>query len=210
MSANLSLSSVIEKNKIDSNVPMIIGLKIDVVDPDSRQVVETLRVVSNNENLTVLGKEYVASSFEVKIEESTEDLPSASITIIDITQTVQRYMQEYRGGNGTHVTVMFFFAPTNVVDNIDAEFTFDVKSSSSSTNDYSITWQIGPENPLTQPLPSRMQMRERCQWRYKGTECGYSGSLPSCDLSLDGDNGCRTHENQTRFGGYPGIQVQNV
>lgn len=210
MPSNYTLNSVIEKNSIDSDVPMLMALKVDVVDPDSLEVVETLRIVANSENINIFGEEYIATPFSVEMQESSEDMPTASITIIDITQTVQAYMQKYKGGNGTHVTLYIFYAPSTDIQNVESEFTFDVKSSRSKSSDYSVTWQIGAENPITQPLPARKQMRERCQWRYKGEECGYTGELPTCDLSLDGDNGCRVHENQTRFGGFPGIQVRNI
>tara|TARA_Y100001001_G_C8013277_1_gene310514 strand:+ start:577 stop:1209 length:633 start_codon:yes stop_codon:yes gene_type:complete len=210
MPSNYSLNSVIEKNSIDSDVPMLMALKVDVVDPDSLSVVETICIVANTENINIFGEEYIASPFSVELEETTEDMPTASITIIDITQTVQSYMQKYKGGNGTKVTLYIFYAPSTNVNHVETEYTFDVKSSRTKSSDYSVTWQIGAENPITQPLPARKQMRERCQWRYKGEECGYVGELPTCDLSLDGDNGCRVHENQTRFGGFPGIQVRNI
>lgn len=210
MPSNYSLNSVIEKNSIDSDVPMLMALKVDVVDPDSLEVVETIRIVANTENVNIFGEEYIASPFSVQLEESAEDMPSASITIIDITQTVQSYMQKYKGGNGTHVTLYIFYAPSTDIWHVETEYTFDVKSSRSKSSDYSVTWQIGAENPITQPLPARKQMRERCQWRYKGQECGYQGSLATCDLSLDGTNGCRAHQNQTRFGGFPGIQARNI
>lgn len=210
MSINYSLNSVIEKNSIDSNVPMLIALKIDVVDPDSESVVETLRIVANTEDVNVMGEDYTASPFTVEMQESSDDMPTASITIIDITQTVQAYMQEYKGGNGTHITMMMFYAPSTTVTHVEAEYTFDVKSSRSRAADYSVTWSIGAENPLTYPLPARKQMRERCQWRYKGEECGYNGSKPSCDLSLEGENGCREHDNVIRFGGFPGIQIRST
>lgn len=48
----------------------------------------------------------------------------------------------------------------------------------------------------------------KCTKRYKDAnpgECGYSGSLPSCDHTYDGPNGCRIHfseeEAKIRYGG---------
>lgn len=210
MPSNYTLNSVIEKNSIDSDVPMLMALKIDVVDPDTMSVVETLRIVANTENITIFGDEYIATPFSVELQESSEDMPTASVTVIDITQTVQSYMQKYKGGNGTHITLYIFYAPSTNITHVETEYTFDVKSSRSRASDYSVTWQIGAENPITKPLPARKQMRERCQWRYKGEECGYSGALPTCDLSLEGANGCRAHDNQVRFGGFPGIKANNT
>jgi hypothetical protein len=210
MSHDFSLASVLNKNRVDSDVPLLMALKIDVVNPATTQVVETLRVVANNEDITLLGETYVASAFDVSLEESSEELPSISINVVDITQTIQRYMQDYKGGNGTHVTMYIFFAPSTTVTHVESEYKFDVKSASSNADKYTVSWEVGAENPLTLPIPARYQMKERCQWRYKSAECGYAGAMASCDLSLEGANGCRAHDNHTRFGGLPGIQVSNV
>lgn len=50
------------------------------------------------------------------------------------------------------------------------------------------------------------EVKPSCVWKYKdGINCDYSGSLPSCDLSFDGINGCITHFGfdmaRARFGG---------
>lgn len=42
-----------------------------------------------------------------------------------------------------------------------------------------------------------------CIFRYRDESCGYTGPLPDCDKSFAGPNGCRTHGNAPRFGGFP-------
>lgn len=55
-------------------------------------------------------------------------------------------------------------------------------------------------------LPRRVYLRDRCAWIYKDSNtCQYTGPLPTCDKSLDGNNGCRAHSNTARFGGFPAI-----
>lgn len=41
-----------------------------------------------------------------------------------------------------------------------------------------------------------------CVYPYRDSEtCGYTGTLPSCDLTLKGSNGCEAHGNAHRHGG---------
>lgn len=41
-----------------------------------------------------------------------------------------------------------------------------------------------------------------CVYPYRDPEtCGYTGTLPTCDLTLKGANGCETHNNAHRHGG---------
>lgn len=68
-----------------------------------------------------------------------------------------------------------------------------------------VIFELGHPDFMLQVFPGRSFLRTRCSWVYKGDECAYAGSLPSCDRTLEGVNGCRVHANQTRFGGAPAI-----
>lgn len=207
---NISLSAVLNKNQVASDAPWLIALKIEAVDPNTRQVVDTIHIVHNDEDITLAGQLYVASAFQINIQESENELPTISVSIVDITQTIMRYLEEYKGANGSHITMYVFPATSTVIERAEVDYTFDVISASADTENYTATWQLGAENPLTLPVPARKQMRDRCQWRYKSGDCGYTGGIATCDLSLDGPNGCTAHNNVEHFGGYPGINVRNV
>jgi hypothetical protein len=207
---NYSIAEIIDKNSISSETPWLVALKVDVVNPVNRTYIETIRIVNNSEDLTIEGEIYVAASFEVNISERNEELPTFSITVVDITQTIQSYLEAYQGLSRSAVEVLIFPAFSSVIENVSDRFKLEILSSSSDTGSYQVTWQLGAENPLNLPIPARTQSKQRCQWRYKGEECGYSGGLSTCDLSLEGDNGCVAHANQTRFGGFVGINVRGV
>lgn len=208
--STISLDTYINKNMVESDVPMLVALEVDVYDPATSQFVETLRVVRNNEDVELAGEVYTAGAFEIDISTSADEEPTMTLTVVDITQTIQQFMSQYRGANGSRVTAHFFFAPSTVVATPDMSYVFSVLTSSSSESDYSISWTIGAETQLNHPIPARKQYKERCQWRYKGAECGYTGAIETCDLSLSGENGCRAHDNQIRFGGFPGITIRNL
>jgi phage-related protein len=81
----------------------------------------------------------------------------------------------------------------------------------SYTSDFKATAvRLGTENFLEQPCPKRTMSRTRCSFRYKGDACGYSGTLTTCDYSLDGENGCKAHNNQSKFGGFPSLPTLEV
>ncbi len=61
-------------------------------------------------------------------------------------------------------------------------------------------------------VPARTLQAFFCPWEYKGTECGYKGSIKTCDFTYDGKNGCTKHftaSQAKRFGGFPGAPMQN-
>ncbi|MFP3422090.1 hypothetical protein R0K19_22225, partial [Bacillus sp. SIMBA_161] len=84
---------------------------------------------------------------------------------------------------------------------------YAVKKASANSQDYTLSFVLGMENPLSLRLPRRMQRRDRCQWQYKGPECKYTGGLKSCDYSLQGPNGCSAHNNEENYAGFPGINA---
>ena len=63
------------------------------------------------------------------------------------------------------------------------------------------------------PVPEALYVRTLCGWDYMGEECGYRGSLPTCDKDIDdciahgvdeGANG-RPVMHPRRFGAFLGL-----
>lgn len=203
MPKNLSVLTAIEKNRLSSDVPFLVCLNIEVIDPSTLRLVETLRLVRNTESISYNGFEYQAILFDMEIKQEAGAQNPVSLTITDFTKAVQGRMQAYGGGVGFSVTIMVVNAgalsqPPEITE------TFEVMGASAS--DYVATFELGVENALGHVFPRRRQMRDFCQSRYKeaGT-CGYVGNMPTCDMTLQGSNGCAAHGNTIRFGGYPGI-----
>lgn len=207
MSKSLSVASVIEKNRLSSDTPWLIALDIDVIDPATGNLDETMYLVRNTEAIKFNGHDYQPASFDIELKEESGTQQSIRLAIKDYSKTVQAKMQEYGGGCGFKVSVMVVNAgaldqPPEIIEH------FEVIGASSA--DYVCSFSLGAENALTKNFPRRRQTRDFCQWRYKGEQCGYVGSLPSCDLTLNGANGCRAHNNSIRFGAFPGINTQDI
>lgn len=202
----IPISTVVEKNKLSSAVPFLVCLDITVIDPYTAATVETLRVVQNNEDFTFNGNTYAAANFTIGFKAEGSTQPTIELGMVDYTRALQQRMQAYGGGVGFKVTVSVVnsgapSAPAELV-----EF-FEVIAATSS--DYSANFTLGAESGLARLFPRRRQMRDFCSWRYKSTECGYTGGLASCDLTLNGTNGCVVHANAANFGAFPGINPRN-
>lgn len=204
---SLSIASVIEKNRISSDVPFLICADINVIDPASGALAETLHIVRNNEPIVFNGNTYVATNFDVELKEESGSQQTIRLTINDYTKAIQARMQGYGGGVGFSVAIMVVNSAALDLPPEIVEY-FEIVASESYN--YACTFTLGAENNLSKTFPRRRQARDFCQWRYKSEECGYTGSMPTCDQSLRGTNGCAAHNNVIRFGGFPGINTRDV
>lgn len=206
MPRHASVATVIEKNRIASAVAFVALLEVYVKD-NIGTVVETLRYARNSENISFQGHEYLAGNFSVEMESTTGETPQVRLSVVDITKAVQSKIEQYSGGIGFEIRVMIVNTG-NMTQPAEIDETFFVLGA--STKNYNVDFTLGSRNPTLIRFPRRLQLRDRCSWRYKGPECGYSGPLPSCDYSLNGQNGCQAHQNTLRFGGFPGLRPRNA
>lgn len=208
MARHHSVATVIDKNRIASLEAFVPMLIVDVIDHRSGDLVEKLRICRNgNEDITYQGNLYASTDFNLQHKTEIDRPAEVSLSFFDRTGVVTRYMQMYRGGAGFKVT-LFFINTGNMSQPPEFQETYSVTHASANSGDYTVSFTLGMENPLALRIPRRTQRKDRCQWRYKGSECGYGGSLPSCDYSLQGPNGCSVHNNERNFGGFPGITSQ--
>lgn len=202
MPTSLSLATVLEKNRLTSDVPFIALIDVEVVNPANGVVEMTLHVANNPESVVCNGVTYEAGAFDFEVKAESGKQPEVSLSIIDYTQTIQGYMQEYGGGVGSNVTLSIVRGDAMHLSPEISEY-FQVIAS--TAENYAAVFQLGAENAIMSTFPRRQQRRDFCQWRYKSTECGYTGPLATCDMTLQGPNGCNTHGNTINFGGFPGL-----
>jgi phage-related protein len=201
---SFTLGSIEAKNLIASDKTFLIALEVDVKDIDNPSViVETLYLVSNNEDITLGGNLYTAFPFQIDFHYEAGSLADFKVSAKDVTRDLQSRMQLYNGGVGFDVRMKVYHQDST---NDPADFEEQFQIISSSTSDYTVNWQLGSENLLDRKFPSRHQYRDRCSWSYKSDECGYSGTIETCDYTLGGTNGCKAHNNTLNFGGFPGLR----
>lgn len=199
---HLSLATAIDKNRIASVNAFVTLIAVEIWDEEINEIVETLRFAHNNEDLVYRGQTYQKANFTFQISDGTDGAKEAQIVVQDQSQEIMARMEGYTGGVGFKVR-LYVVNTGNLSQAPEIEELLYVTSS--SAKDYVATFTLGAGNPLAQRFPRRLQFRARCSWLYRGPECGYNGGMPTCDYSLQGENGCTAHNNNRRFGGFPGI-----
>ena len=207
---NISIASVIEKNKISSDNAAVFALTVSVVDPISYNEVDKIRLVNHTTNLMIDGYEHVCIPFDLDLKDESGEVQNVSLVVQDQADVITPYLRQYRGIVGSEILVSLVTVAPDELEAAAIDFSevFNVVSSSSAN--YVVTLDLGAENPLTRTCPGRSQLRDRCSFTYLSPECGYQGELTSCDLTLMGPNGCEVHNNAKRYGGNPSITVMNV
>ena len=206
MARHLTVATVIETHNIASAVAFLILIEIDVVN-SAGSVIETIRVVNNNENITFGGNEYVAANFTMDVKNAAGEEPTVKFASFDPTGVVRQRMEEFDGGVGFPVRMIV--VNSDALD-APAEMSEDFTVIAGSANGYNVSLTLGAENPLRLRFPLRSQFRGRCSVKYKGVLCKYAGALGTCDYTYEGDNGCLAHGNQNNFGGFRGLKNLNV
>jgi phage-related protein len=200
---SLSVASVLEKNRIESDVPLLVALDIEVIDPSLGTYVETLRIVRNSEQITFGGNPYQPAIFDISFASEASAISNVSLSISDFTGAIQARMEEYGGGVGFNIT-MHVVNAGNLTQGSEVSEFFTVMGA--NAKDYKASFTLGADSDLLKTFPRRRQTKDFCQWRYKDPEtCKYSGALSKCDLSLQGPNGCAAHGNTINFGAFPGL-----
>jgi phage-related protein len=207
MASFLSVSSAIDKNKISSENAWVILLDIYITDPNTRSVVETLRIARNPENIAFNGEFYTAGNFEIQMEQSQDRAPSVSINAKDPTGFIHARMEDMAGGVFSEVQ-MTVVNSSRLDRPPEIQERFQIVGS--SVKDYTVSFQLGSENPLGIQFPKHRQFQDRCAWRFRGYGCGYNGPVQTCDYSKDGSNGCASKNNTLNFRGLPGLVRMNI
>ena len=202
MSTNLSLASIVEANRLASEVPFLCLIDLEVVNPDTGAVVIVVHVVRNSEDITFNGNLYTAGSFDIQVKYEAGKMASVNLSVTDYTQHIQSLMEQYGGGIGSNVT-LYVVNAANLAQGPEIQEFFQITSAVSS--EYQQQFTLGAENVLMQTFPRRRQTKNFCSWRFKSPECGYTGSVATCDLTLQGVDGCESKSNSINFGAFPGL-----
>jgi lambda family phage minor tail protein L len=209
---SLSLASALQKHQIAGTAPWFVLLDVF---PNKDDMSVVLRVARNTDDVIWKGNTYVAFNFDIpSIEENSNgQLPNVTLQVSNVSRAVQGQLEPYSGGIGATVVLSVVQSADLAGDPVQ-QFTWTILEAS-ATEEW-VTFTLGAPNPMRRAFPNGQYVKNHCMWRYNtpalqavadpsGSQCGYLGPLATCDLTLNGTNGCRVHSNQARFGGYPGV-----
>ena len=195
---NLSNIAKFEKNRLISDTAWIILLEITLVSG------LIMRFCSNNEDIDWNGFTWIAFPFDFDYISQGSDgrFPHVTVSVSNVTRTVEGYLEQEGGGVGAKVRVMVVMSTHLDIKRAEQELEFTVKSTS-----YNREWVVfvlsGAIN-LQRRVPERRFFKNFCPFMYKGPECRSVSELPTCDKTL---KNCKERLNATRFGGEPGIPM---
>jgi lambda family phage minor tail protein L len=158
-------------------------------------------------DITFDGDSFSANSGRVGIvEQSLEgQAPRLTLTIQNLDRVIRDWL-DTADRRGTDVVVRLVMADNLSDGDAALEDTYEIDTYAVDDDDAVIECGASPILGGIQ-VPGRRLQTWFCPWTYKGTECGYTGDLKTCDFTYDGKNGCTKHFGKTeakRFGGFIG------
>jgi phage-related protein len=199
---NLSAGAIAQKNNIGAASAWIVLLEVQIPTTPTT----TLYLTNNNENVTWDGQTWSCFPFDLDPvrENSSNEIPVASIRISNVTRDVLYYLEQAQGAidfpaiiRVVNSEVLGSATPELELEYIVKRITYDAQY---------ITFTLGGSQHIIRRTPERRYMKDFCPFAYNGVECGIPSATftayPTCDKSLAA---CRTRSNSIRFGGEPGI-----
>lgn len=199
----LSSAAIIEKNKLAADGTWLVLLEINLVSPAT-----TLRLVRNTDNITWNGQTWVAFPFDLGdvTEDSKGALPALTLTVSNVTRTIQYYLEQGAGAVGATVTLYVVHSKHLDLTTPELMETFEVISAKADA--MNATFELGASYPLMARRPEKRIMKNFCPFIYGGPECAVSATElighPTCGKTLAD---CRARNNSKRFGGEPSLPV---
>lgn len=201
MTVSISLASALHKSQIATTDPWHLLL---TAYPDKDDPSVILRLVREPFDVVYKGDTYIAFNFDFDpiTDGSSGELTSLTLRVCNVNRLIHSYLEQYDGGVGARVELRVVSAQ-DLAGDPSIFMQWEITEASADSQWATLT--LGADNPMRQAFPRFVYLKDYCMWRYKGTECLYSGGLATCDHTLGGANGCRVHNNSARFGGFPGI-----
>lgn len=160
-----------------------------------------------HENVVFDGIDY--TKFPIRhdfVGENTQgEIDQITISLANVSRLIQAYLEDY-DLRGKKVSIKIVWS--NHLDDAD-NYTEDIYYIDTYTADEQnvVLTLTSKFDVLETELPSRMFLRNFCTWKFKSTECGYTGGAASCNKTL---TTCRNLQNNLRFGGFPSIPSKRV
>lgn len=136
---------------------------------------------------------------------SSGEIDTITITLCNISRLMQSYLEDYDFRN-KKVSIRMVWA--NQLADTDAYiedvFYIDSYTADEKNVAFALTSKL---DILDIEIPCRMYLRNFCSWKFKSSECGYTGGETTCNKTL---NACRGLSNQERFGGFPSVPSKRI
>jgi len=130
-----------------------------------------------------------------QITENTEgEIDTVNVQLSNISRLIEYYLQNY-DLRGKKVSIKMVYA--DALDDPDCYIEFSNYIDSYTSNVKDVVFNLTSKfNILNLFIPTKLWMRDFCQWKFKSTQCGYSGAETACNRTWQR---CQALANQRRF-----------
>lgn len=204
---NISQVAKEEKNKLNTDSVFLIALEITIPD-----VVDPIKIVNNNEDIVWNGVTYQAFPFEIEefSDNTAGEITEFQIKVGNANNIIGSYLRVYDAyvkNNGFEpIQVSMSVINTNNLSSATPEIQHLTTLIKPSISYEQVTFTLGGVNAYNKTVHKKMY-RNNCRFKFKSTQCGYSGSATTCNKTY---SRCKELSNQTRFGGFPLIGNKGV
>ncbi len=153
---------------------------------------------------------YEAYNFELEVDQTSNGkLPTIQLHASNVLGVLQSLIEQNAGIADGECNI-YVLNTGNPAGEPDLALATTVQKV--ATSDKLVTFELSGPSPLRLNFPRYSYRATYCMWlvRYKGPQCLYNGTLPSCDGTYDGPNGCQVHGNTLNFGACPGIGTNGI
>jgi len=193
---NIPAALIPIKNNLNINDPILLFLKMEIS-------TDTFYLVRDLQNQTWDGQTWDSFPFEISAlgEADGRTIPSVQLILANPMRIFQSYLEEYDGAAGGTASIYACHAENLASGSDDILFQLIFKMGTAISTSKEITIDLTSDNPWQRRCPGNRIRRNYCRWKFKGTECAYSGGLSTCDKSLQD---CQDRSNTSNFGAFPG------
>jgi lambda family phage minor tail protein L len=145
-------------------------------------------------------------SIDMISENNKSVIDMVNLTVSNVSRIIQSYLESY-DLRGKKISIKTVWANQLADANAYIEDVFYIDSYTADQNNVSFVLTT-KFDVLDVELPLRKYSRNYCNWKFKGTECGYAGADTVCNKTKQD---CKNNKhNYARFGGFPSIQSNRI
>lgn len=142
---------------------------------------------------------------EIVADNAAGEIENVRVSASNVSRLIQAYLEAY-DWRKKKVVIRLVWANQLVDPTATLTFTYYIDSytTTQDTAEFNLVPKI---DLLDYNLPGRIYSRNYCVWKFKSTECGYTGDTTTCNKTKAA---CQALENFTRFGGFPSVPSRNM
>ncbi|MDD4873878.1 MAG: hypothetical protein PHE15_02745 [Dehalococcoidales bacterium] len=136
------------------------------------------------------------------------EIEGVKVSVSNVSRVIQSYLELY-DWRKKRVVIRLVWA--DQLADTDAYIDFTYYIDSYTANEKMAEFSLLPKiDILDVNIPYRVYSRNYCSWKFKSTECGYSGATGSCNKTKAACKAMAGGSNYQRYGGFPSIPTRRI